>query len=42
MESFECLDWYEANEESTFNTKDLTIEELKWIQSLAVFNNEDN
>ena len=39
---YESLDWYKANEECSFTTKDLTIEELKWIQGLAVFNNEDN
>ena len=39
---YESLDWYEAKEKCTFTTEDLTIEELKWIQRLSVFQNKEN
>ena len=39
---YESQDWFEANAESTFTTKDLSIEEFKWIQNLSVFMNDDN
>jgi hypothetical protein len=39
---YDSVDWYEAKEKCTFTAKDLSIEELKWIQGLSVFENEEN